>query len=89
MSRKKQRRERLPTFSSKDESEVPKNHIDKLPILIGKTIDFANFTLQTLVFHVEELFISMGWVSTASVDPKLMRDFYENMVYTPRKGSIS
>lgn len=44
MPRNKPTRERLPTPLSEDKPEVPKNPFDKSLILIGRTIDFVDFT---------------------------------------------
>lgn len=75
------------------ELEVPANPFEKSPILIGKNVDFRNFTIEAPAFHIEELFENMGWILIATLEeyayPWLMKEFYKNMAIIPRSGDIS
>ncbi|KAL2471078.1 Uncharacterized protein Adt_39214 [Abeliophyllum distichum] len=82
--------ERLLTPSSNDEAP-PKNCVDKFSILIGKNVDLTSFTFDASSFHIEDYFISMGWVSIVTLDekayPNLMKEFYQDMIYSPGLGN--
>lgn len=75
------------------EPEALTNQFEKSHILIGKNVNFANFTFDVPVFHIEEYFIKMGWVSIFTLEehayPRLIKDFYKDMVIVPRSDSIS
>lgn len=55
------RRSPPPTSDEKFDMEpkVPSSPFEKSPILIGKNIDFANFSIKTPIFHIEEYFENM------------------------------
>ncbi|KAL2461581.1 Uncharacterized protein Adt_45001 [Abeliophyllum distichum] len=76
MASKRTMRERLPPLSSEEEPPFPKNQIDKYLILIGKSVKFALFTFDAPSFHIEEFFISMGWVSITALNEKA----YPNLI---------
>ncbi|KAL2472409.1 hypothetical protein Adt_40545 [Abeliophyllum distichum] len=84
MASKRQRRKMLASPSSDDDSP-PKNCVDKCPILIGN-VDLASLTYDGPSFHIEDFFVSMGWVSIVTLDekafPNLMKAFYQDMVCT-------
>lgn len=75
------------------EPEVLANPFEKSPIIIGKNVDFANFTIEVLAFHIEECFEIMGWVSVATMEehayPRLMKEFYQKMCIASRSNEIT
>ncbi|KAL2480249.1 hypothetical protein Adt_33215 [Abeliophyllum distichum] len=90
MASKRPRRERPPSPTSEDEALPPKNWINKCPIFIGKYVDLASFTFNAPSFHIEDYFISMGWVSILTLDekayPNIMNEFYRDMIYSSGSG---
>ncbi|KAL2471379.1 Uncharacterized protein Adt_39515 [Abeliophyllum distichum] len=70
MASKRPWRKRPPSPSSKEETPPTENWIDKCPIQISKNVDLAFFTFDASSFHVEEYFLTMGWVSILTLDEK-------------------
>lgn len=60
--------EKLPIPSFDDEVYVLDNPFEKFSILFGKNVDFASFTFEVPSFHIEEVFIGMGWTSIATLE---------------------
>lgn len=50
------------------EPEVQPNPFEKSPILICKNVDFMDFIIEALAFHIEECFTNMGWVSVETIE---------------------
>lgn len=71
--------EKLPIPSFDDEVYVLDNPFEKFSILFGKNVDFASFTFEVPSFHIEEVFIGMGWTSIATLEehayPNLIKCF--------------
>ncbi|KAL2486621.1 Uncharacterized protein Adt_31377 [Abeliophyllum distichum] len=90
MVSKRQRSERPPSPSSEDEAPSIENWIDKCPIHIGKNVDLVSFTFDASYFHMEDLFVAMGWVSILTLDdkayPNITKEFYQDMIYSPETG---
>lgn len=83
---------RLPPSPSSNEEmdlkpKVPPNPFEISPILIGKNVDFANFSIEAPVLHIEECFERTGWVSVATTEEhaylRLMKEFYRKMHVAP------
>lgn len=91
--RRRRRIEGLPTLLLKDKPEVPVNPFGKSPMIISKNIDFADFTIEALVFHIKEYFENMGQVLAAKLvenaNLNLMKDFYKNMNFNPSSSNIT
>ncbi|KAL2487212.1 Uncharacterized protein Adt_31968 [Abeliophyllum distichum] len=90
MAAKHLRRERVPSPSSEDEDSPSEIRIAKCPILIGKNVDLGSFTFEAPFFHIDDLFVGMGWVSILTVDdkvyPSIVKDLYKNMSFSPGSG---
>lgn len=73
--------------------EVLVNLFEKSPILVGKNVDFADFTIEAPAFHIEKYFENMGWVSVATFEehayPRLVKEFYQNIVISLRSDKLS
>ncbi|KAL2518104.1 Uncharacterized protein Adt_14351 [Abeliophyllum distichum] len=89
MAAKCSRRERLPSSSSEEEAPQAAR-IDGCPILIGKNVDIASFTFDAPFFHIEDLFVSMGWDSILTLNdkvyPSIIKDFYKTMTFSLGTG---
>ncbi|KAL2481967.1 Uncharacterized protein Adt_34933 [Abeliophyllum distichum] len=87
MSTKRPRRERLPSSSSSEEEDPQIKRFDRCPILLGKNVDLVSFTFDAPSFHIEDLFVGMGWVGILTLDdkvyPTLVKDFYKKMTFSP------
>ncbi|KAL2498715.1 Uncharacterized protein Adt_24265 [Abeliophyllum distichum] len=87
MSAKCSRRERPPSSSSSEEEDPQIKRIDRCPVLLGKNVDLASFTFDAPSFHIEELFVCMGWVGILllndKVYPSIVKDFYNKMTFSP------
>ncbi|KAL2511333.1 Uncharacterized protein Adt_16933 [Abeliophyllum distichum] len=87
MSAKRTRGERLPSPSSSKEEDPQTKRFDRCPVLIGKNVDLGFFTFDAPSFHIEDLFVGMGWVGILTLDdkvyPSLVKDFYKKMVFSP------
>ncbi|KAL2461602.1 Uncharacterized protein Adt_45022 [Abeliophyllum distichum] len=66
----KYRGERLPSPSSSEEEDSQTKRFDRCPVLIGKNVDLGSFTFDAPSFHIEDLFIGMGWVGILTLDDK-------------------
>ncbi|KAL2456968.1 Uncharacterized protein Adt_46552 [Abeliophyllum distichum] len=78
-------------LSSSFNEEAPQvTQIDRCPILIGKNVDLTSFTFDAPSFHIEDLFVSMGWVSIIMLNdkvyPSIVKDFYKKMTFSPGTG---
>ncbi|KAL2518164.1 hypothetical protein Adt_14411 [Abeliophyllum distichum] len=86
MSAKRTRSERLPSPSSSEEKDPQIKRFDRCPVLIGKNVDLGSFTFDAPSFHIEDLFIRMGWVEILTLDdkvyPSLVKDFYKKMIFS-------
>lgn len=55
------------------------------PILLGKSIDFFEFTTKTPSFRLEEYFENIGWSNVITISeyvyPNLIREFYRNLSF--------
>ncbi|KAL2517662.1 Uncharacterized protein Adt_13909 [Abeliophyllum distichum] len=87
MSAKRIRSERLPSPSSSEEEDPQTKRFDCCPVLIGKNVDLGSFTFDAPSFHIEDLFVGMGWVGILTLDdkvyPSLVKDFYKKIVFSP------
>ncbi|KAL2512572.1 Uncharacterized protein Adt_18172 [Abeliophyllum distichum] len=87
MAAKRPRRERLPSSSSSEEEDPQIKRFDRCPIQVGKDVHLASFTFDAPSFHIEELFVGMGWVEILTladkVYPSLVKDFYKKMIFSP------
>ncbi|KAL2491498.1 Protein kinase domain-containing protein [Abeliophyllum distichum] len=70
MSAKRTRGERLPSPSSSEEEDPQTKRFDRCPVLIGKNVDLGSFTFDAPFFHIEDLFVGMGWVGILTIDDK-------------------
>ncbi|KAL2532543.1 hypothetical protein Adt_05894 [Abeliophyllum distichum] len=90
MAAKHPMRERPPSPSSDDEDSPSEIRIAKYPVLIGKNVDLGSFTFEAPSFHIEGLFVGMGWVSILMLDdkvyPSIVKDLYKNMSSSPGSG---
>ncbi|KAL2479597.1 Uncharacterized protein Adt_32563 [Abeliophyllum distichum] len=79
-------RERLLSSSSSKEEDPQIKRFDRCPVQVGKNVDLASFTFDTPSFHIEELFVGMGWVGILTladkVYPSLVKDFYKKMIFS-------
>ncbi|KAL2491276.1 Uncharacterized protein Adt_26904 [Abeliophyllum distichum] len=86
MAAKRPRRERPPSSSSSEEEDPQIKRFDRCPIQVGKNVDLASFTFDALSFHIEELFVGMGWVGILTlankVHPSIVKDFYKKMIFS-------
>ncbi|KAL2532118.1 Uncharacterized protein Adt_05469 [Abeliophyllum distichum] len=82
----KRSRRKMPPSSSFEEEASQATRIDRCPVLIGKNVDLASFTFDALSFHIEDLFVSMSWVSILTfndkVYPSIVKDFYKKMTFS-------
>ncbi|KAL2485819.1 Uncharacterized protein Adt_30575 [Abeliophyllum distichum] len=87
MAAKRPRRERFPSSSSSEEEDPQIKQFDCCPIRVGKNVDLASFTFEAPSFHIEELFVGMGWVEILTladeVYPSLVKDFYKKIIFSP------
>ncbi|KAL2487122.1 Uncharacterized protein Adt_31878 [Abeliophyllum distichum] len=87
MSAKRPRRERHPSPSSSEEEDPQNQRFNRCPVQVGKNVDLASFTFDAPSFHIEELFVGMGWVGILTladkVYPSLVKCFYKNVVFSP------
>ncbi|KAL2466596.1 Uncharacterized protein Adt_42447 [Abeliophyllum distichum] len=86
MSAKRPRRERLSSSSSSKEEDPQIKRFDRCPVLLGKNVDLASFTFDAHSFHIEDLFVGMGWVGILTLDdkvyPPLVKEFYKKMTFS-------
>lgn len=62
-------RQNLPSPSSFDEEpKVLTNPFEKSPILIVNNVDFADSTIESPIFHIEDYFENIGQVSKATLE---------------------
>ncbi|KAL2532184.1 Uncharacterized protein Adt_05535 [Abeliophyllum distichum] len=89
MSAKRSSRERPPSSSSSEEEDPQIKRIDRCPVLLGKSVDLASFTFDDPFFHIEDLFVGMGWIGILTLDdklyPSIVKDFYKKMTFSPEK----
>ncbi|KAL2533571.1 hypothetical protein Adt_06922 [Abeliophyllum distichum] len=89
MAAKRLRRERPPSSSSEEEARQT-TRIDRCPVLIGKNVDLASFTFDVPSFHIEDLFVGMGWVFILTLNdkvyPSIIKEFYKKMTFSPGTG---
>ncbi|KAL2513131.1 Uncharacterized protein Adt_18731 [Abeliophyllum distichum] len=87
MAAKRPRRERPPSSSSSKEEDPQSKRFDRCPIQIGKNVDLASFTFDAPSFHIEDLFVGIGWVGIFTladkIYPSLVKDFYKKMIFSP------
>ncbi|KAL2470876.1 Uncharacterized protein Adt_39012 [Abeliophyllum distichum] len=87
MATKHPMRERSPSSSSSEEEDHQSKRFDHCPIQIGKNVDLASFTFDASSFHIEDLFVGMGWVGILTladkIYPSLVKDFYKKMIFSP------
>ncbi|KAL2471696.1 Uncharacterized protein Adt_39832 [Abeliophyllum distichum] len=80
----------MPSSSSSKEEAPQATRIDRCPVLIGKNVDPASFTFDAPSFHIEDLFVGMGWVSILTlndkVDPSITKEFYKKITFSPGTG---
>ncbi|KAL2526078.1 Uncharacterized protein Adt_11132 [Abeliophyllum distichum] len=90
MDAKRPRKEMPPSPSSEDKDSPSKIRIAKCPVLIGKNVDLGSFTFEVPSFHIEDLFVGMGWVSILMLDdkvyPSIVNFFYKNTSSSPGSG---
>ncbi|KAL2526493.1 Uncharacterized protein Adt_11547 [Abeliophyllum distichum] len=90
MAAKRPRRERPPSPSSEDEDSPSKIWITKCPVIMCKNVDLGSFTFEAPSFHIEDLFVGMGWVSIFTLDdkvyPSIVKKLYKNMSFSPGSG---
>ncbi|KAL2486124.1 Uncharacterized protein Adt_30880 [Abeliophyllum distichum] len=90
MAAKCPRRERLPSPSSDEDVPPPEQRIDKCPIPVDKNVDLASFTFDVPSFHIEDYFVTMGWVSLVTIDekvyPNIMKKFYKDLIFSTGSG---
>ncbi|KAL2542832.1 Uncharacterized protein Adt_03810 [Abeliophyllum distichum] len=89
MAAKRSKRKRPPSLSS--EEEAPQTTwIDHCPVLIDKNVDLTYFTFDVPSFHIEDLFVSMGWISILTLNDKvylsIVKDFYKKMTFSSGTG---
>ncbi|KAL2491277.1 Uncharacterized protein Adt_26905 [Abeliophyllum distichum] len=86
MAAKRPRKERPPSSSSSEEEDPQIKRFDHCPIQVGKNVDLASFTFDAPSFHIEELFVGIGWVGILilanKVYPSLVKDFYKKMIFS-------
>ncbi|KAL2466744.1 Uncharacterized protein Adt_42595 [Abeliophyllum distichum] len=70
MSAKRTKGERLPSPSSSEEKDPQTKRFDRCPVLIGMNVDLGSFTFDAPSFHIEDLFVGMGWVGILTLDDK-------------------
>ncbi|KAL2491219.1 Uncharacterized protein Adt_26847 [Abeliophyllum distichum] len=89
MAAKHSKRKRSPSSSSEVEA-TQTNRIDRCPVLIGKNVDLASFTFDAHSFHIEDLFVGMGWISILPLNdkvyPSIIQEFYKKIVFFPGTG---
>ncbi|KAL2461885.1 Uncharacterized protein Adt_45305 [Abeliophyllum distichum] len=87
MSAKRSRRERPHSSSFSDEEDPQIKRIDRCHVLLGKNVDLASFTFDAPSFHIEDLFVGIGWVGILTLDdkiyPSIVKDFYKKMTFSP------
>ncbi|KAL2480270.1 hypothetical protein Adt_33236 [Abeliophyllum distichum] len=87
MDVKHPKKERPHSPSSEDEDSPSEIRIAKCPVLIGKNVDLGSFTFEAPSFHIEDLFIGMGWVSILTLDdkvyPSIVKELCKNMYFSP------
>ncbi|KAL2505327.1 Uncharacterized protein Adt_20948 [Abeliophyllum distichum] len=86
MDSKRTRRERPPPSSSEEEDPLTKR-IKRCPVLLDKNVDLASFTFDAPSFHIEDLFVGMGWVGILTLNdkvyPSIVKDFYKKIIFSP------
>ncbi|KAL2466091.1 hypothetical protein Adt_41942 [Abeliophyllum distichum] len=89
VSAKRSRREMTPPSSSEEKAPQP-TRIDRCPIFIVKNIDLASFNFDAPSFHIEDLYVGMGWVSILMLNdkvyPYIVKDFYKKMTSSSGMG---
>ncbi|KAL2512928.1 Uncharacterized protein Adt_18528 [Abeliophyllum distichum] len=89
MATNRSKRDRQPSSSSEEEAPQA-NRINHCPVFIRKNVDLASFTFDASLFHIEDLFVGMGWVSILTLNdkfyPSIIKEFYMKMVFSPRTG---
>ncbi|KAL2524804.1 Uncharacterized protein Adt_09858 [Abeliophyllum distichum] len=89
MAIKRSRRKRAP-YSSSEEETPQVTRIDRCPVLIGKNVNLASFTFDAPSFHIEDLFVGMGWVPILTLNdivyPSIVKDFYTKMTFSSGTG---
>ncbi|KAL2491799.1 Uncharacterized protein Adt_27427 [Abeliophyllum distichum] len=89
MATNRSKRDRQPSSSSEEEAPQA-NRINRCPVLIGKNVDLASFNFDAPLFHIEDLFVGMGWVSILTLNdkfyPSIIKEFYMKMVFSLGMG---
>ncbi|KAL2480618.1 Uncharacterized protein Adt_33584 [Abeliophyllum distichum] len=86
MAAKRSRRKRPPSSSSSEEKDPQIKMINRCLVLLGKNIDLASFTFESPSYHIEELFVGMGWVRILTLNdkvyPSIVKDFYKKITFS-------
>ncbi|KAL2531471.1 Uncharacterized protein Adt_04822 [Abeliophyllum distichum] len=87
MSAKCSRRERPHSSSSSEEEDPQIKRIGRCPVLLGKNVDLTSFTFDAPSFHIEDIFVGIGWVGILTLNdkvyPSIVKDFYKKMTFSP------
>ncbi|KAL2518368.1 Uncharacterized protein Adt_14615 [Abeliophyllum distichum] len=87
ISSKHSRREIPLSSSSSKKEDLQIKRINRCPVLLGKNVDLASFSFDVPSFHIEDLFVGMGWVGILTLDDKvyssIVKDFYKKMTFSP------